>query len=88
MELKGQICERMIVKQCLRKFDIRGDFMDTSSYIFSAIYWVGIIIWSLKNKEKAKKELLPIKNNWKTGVIVFLLVFSPILVVALMVFIQ
>jgi hypothetical protein len=81
MALTGQICERMIVKQCLRKFDIRGDFMDTSSYIFSAIYWV-------ENKEKAKKELLQIKNNWKTGVIVFLLVFSPILVVALMVFIQ
>lgn len=32
--------------------------MDTSSYIFLAIYWVGIIIWSLKNKEKAKKELI------------------------------
>ena len=62
--------------------------MDTSSYIFLAIYWVGIIIWSLKNKEKAKKELLQIKKNWKTGVIVFLLVFSPFLVVALMVFIQ
>ena len=32
--------------------------MDTSSYIFLAIYWVGIIIWSLKNKEKAKKEII------------------------------
>ncbi|NCT38595.1 hypothetical protein GTW56_21690 [Bacillus sp. EB93] len=62
--------------------------MGTSSLIFLAIYWVGIIIWSLKNKEKAKKELLQIKNNWKTGVIVFLLVFSPFLILALMVFIQ
>ncbi|PAK38534.1 hypothetical protein CHI08_20525 [Peribacillus simplex] len=61
---------------------------DTSSYIFSAIYWVGIIIWSLKNKEKAKKDLLQIKNIWKTGVIVFLLVFSPFFVVALIIFIQ
>lgn len=62
--------------------------MGTSSLIFLAIYWLGIIIWSLKNKEKAKKELLQIKNNWKTGVIIFLLVFSPFLVVTLMVFIQ
>ncbi|MEB2494715.1 hypothetical protein SOP93_26950 [Peribacillus frigoritolerans] len=62
--------------------------MGTSSLIFLAIYWVGIIIWSLKNKEKAKKELLQIKNNWKTGEIVFLLVFSPFLVLALLVFIQ
>ncbi|MCO0601386.1 hypothetical protein NGI46_29285 [Peribacillus butanolivorans] len=61
--------------------------MGTSSLIFLAIYWVGIIIWSVKNKEKAKKELLQIKNNWKTGVIVFLLVFSPFLVVALMAFV-
>ncbi|MFF2286606.1 hypothetical protein [Peribacillus butanolivorans] len=61
--------------------------MGTSSLIFLAIYWVGIIIWSLKNKEKAKKELLQIKNNWKTGVIVFLLVFFPFLVVALMTFV-
>ncbi|MBK5442234.1 MULTISPECIES: hypothetical protein [unclassified Peribacillus] len=61
--------------------------MSTSSLIFLAIYWVGIIIWSLKNKEKAKKELLQIKNNWKTGVIVFLLVFSPFLIVALMAFV-
>ncbi|CAH0312425.1 hypothetical protein SRABI80_04578 [Peribacillus frigoritolerans] len=61
--------------------------MGTSSLIFLAIYWVGIIIWSLKNKEKAKKELLQIKNNWKTGVIVFLLVFSPFLILAIMVFV-
>ncbi|KQU20424.1 hypothetical protein ACFY5J_02380 [Peribacillus butanolivorans] len=61
--------------------------MGTSSLIFLAIYWVGIIIWSLKNKEKAKKELLQIKNNWKTGVIVFLLVFFPFLIVALMAFV-
>ncbi|KON69801.1 hypothetical protein AKG34_14320 [Peribacillus butanolivorans] len=61
--------------------------MGTSSLIFLAIYWVGIIIWSLKNKEKAKKELLQIKNNWKTGVIVFLLVFFPFLVAALMAFV-
>jgi len=49
--------------------------MDTSSYIFLSIYWVGIIIWSLKNKEKAKKELLQIKNNWKTGVSILLIVY-------------
>ncbi|MFD4932806.1 hypothetical protein ACFWMS_28950 [Peribacillus butanolivorans] len=61
--------------------------MGTSSLIFLAIYWVGIIIWSLKNKEKAKKELLQIKNNWKTGVIVFLLVFFPFLIVVLMAFV-
>ncbi|MGG0285201.1 hypothetical protein ABEY41_08720 [Peribacillus butanolivorans] len=61
--------------------------MGTSSLIFLVIYWVGIIIWSLKNKEKAKKELLQIKNNWKTGVIVFLLVFFPFLVAALMAFV-
>ncbi|MFI8496686.1 hypothetical protein ACIGC1_28290 [Peribacillus butanolivorans] len=61
--------------------------MSTSSLIFLAIYWVEIIIWSLKNKEKAKKELLQIKNNWKTGAIVFLLVFSPFLIVALMAFV-
>ncbi|MEK4537103.1 hypothetical protein NST21_17545 [Peribacillus sp. FSL K6-1552] len=30
--------------------------------IFLAIYWVGIIIWSLRNMEKAKKELLQIKT--------------------------
>ncbi|MFB6804286.1 hypothetical protein [Peribacillus butanolivorans] len=61
--------------------------MGTSSLIFLAIYWVGIIIWSLKNKEKAKKELLQIKNNWKTGVIVFLLVYFPFLIVVLMAFV-
>ncbi len=61
--------------------------MDTSSYIFLAIYWVGIIIWSLKNKEKAKKELLQIKNNWKTGVSIFLIVLFPFLVMASMVFV-
>ncbi|UYY98275.1 hypothetical protein OJ967_23215 [Peribacillus frigoritolerans] len=61
--------------------------MGTSSLIFLAIYWVGIIIWSLKNKEKAKKELLQIKNNWKTGVIVFILVFSPFLILAIMIFV-
>ncbi|MED3994521.1 hypothetical protein P4647_07595 [Peribacillus frigoritolerans] len=61
--------------------------MDTSSYIFLAIYWVGIIIWSLKNKEKAKKELLQIKNNWKTGVSILLIVLFPFLVMASMVFV-
>ena len=60
--------------------------MDTSSYIFLAIYWVGIIIWSLKNKEKAKKELLQIKNNWKTGVSILLIVLFPFLVMASMIF--
>jgi low affinity Fe/Cu permease len=66
---------------------IRGDFMDTSSYIFLAIYWVGIIIWSLKNKEKAKKELLQLKNNWKTGVSILLIVLFPFLVMASMIFV-
>ncbi|MDF9759523.1 low affinity Fe/Cu permease [Peribacillus simplex] len=61
--------------------------MDTSSYIFLAIYWVGIIIWSLKNKEKAKKELLQIKNNWKTGVSILLIVLFPFLVMASMIFV-
>ncbi|MBK5446920.1 MULTISPECIES: hypothetical protein [Peribacillus] len=61
--------------------------MDTSSYIFLAIYWVGIIIWSLKNKEKAKKELLQLKNNWKTGVSILLLVLFPFLVMASMIFV-
>ncbi|CAH0322933.1 hypothetical protein [Peribacillus simplex] len=61
--------------------------MDTSSYIFLAIYWVGIIIWSLKNKEKAKKELLQIKNNWKSGVSILLIVLFPFLVMASMVFV-
>ncbi|MFF2499050.1 hypothetical protein [Peribacillus sp. NPDC058075] len=61
--------------------------MDTSSYIFLAIYWVGIIIWSLKNKEKAKKELLQLKNNWKTGVLILLLVLFPFLVMASMIFV-
>ncbi|MFF2288535.1 MULTISPECIES: hypothetical protein [Peribacillus] len=61
--------------------------MDNSSYIFLAIYWVGIIIWSLKNKEKAKKELLQIKNNWKTGVSILLIVLFPFLVMASMVFV-
>ncbi|MFC9601207.1 hypothetical protein ACFTQL_25885 [Peribacillus butanolivorans] len=61
--------------------------MDTSSYIFLAIYWVGIIIWSLKNKEKAKKELLQIKNNWKTGVSILLIVLFPFLVMASMLFV-
>ncbi len=61
--------------------------MDTSSYIFLAIYWVGIIIWSLKNKEKAKKELLQIKKNWKTGVSILLLVLFPFLVLASMIFV-
>lgn len=61
--------------------------MDTSSYIFLAIYWIGIIIWSLKNKEKAKKELLQIKNNWKTGVSILLIVLFPFLVMASMVFV-
>lgn len=75
MELSGQICERMIV--------IRGDFMDI--YIFLGIYWVLIIIWSLKNKEKAKKELLQLKKNWKTGVLILLLVLFPFLVMASMI---
>ncbi|MED4697413.1 hypothetical protein [Peribacillus frigoritolerans] len=61
--------------------------MDTSSYIFLAIYWVGIIIWSLKNKEKAKKELLQLKNNWKTGVSILLIVLFPFLVMASMIFV-
>ncbi|MFE3976742.1 MULTISPECIES: hypothetical protein [unclassified Peribacillus] len=61
--------------------------MDTSSYIFLAIYWVGIIIWSLKNKEKAKKELLQIKNNWKTGASILLIVLFPFLVMASMIFV-
>jgi low affinity Fe/Cu permease len=61
--------------------------MDTSSYIFLAIYWVGIIIWSLKNKEKTKKELLQIKNNWKTGVSILLIVLFPFLVIASMLFV-
>ncbi|MCU6603352.1 hypothetical protein OCO53_23205 [Peribacillus frigoritolerans] len=61
--------------------------MDTSSYIFLAIYWVGIIIWSLKNKEKAKKELLQIKNNWKTGVSILLIVLFPFLGIASMLFV-
>ncbi|MFS0890988.1 hypothetical protein [Peribacillus frigoritolerans] len=61
--------------------------MDTSNYIFLAIYWIGIIIWSLKNKEKAKKELLQIKNNWKTGVSILLIVLFPFLVMASMVFV-
>ena len=61
--------------------------MDTPSYIFLAIYWVGIIIWSLKNKEKAKKELLQIKNNWKTGVSILLIVLFPFLVMAFMIFV-
>ncbi|MCY8939445.1 hypothetical protein [Peribacillus frigoritolerans] len=61
--------------------------MDTPSYIFLAIYWVGIIIWSLKNKEKAKKELLQIKNNWKTGVSILLIVLFPFLVMASMIFV-
>ncbi|AXN41014.1 hypothetical protein DTO10_23315 [Peribacillus butanolivorans] len=59
--------------------------MDT--YIFLAIYWVGIIIWSLKNKEKAKKELLQIKENWKTGVSILLIVLFPFLVLASMIFV-
>lgn len=61
--------------------------MDTLSYIFLAIYWVGIIIWSLKNKEKAKKELLQLKNNWKTGVSILLIVLFPFLVMASMIFV-
>ncbi|MCK2000411.1 hypothetical protein MZM54_03270 [[Brevibacterium] frigoritolerans] len=61
--------------------------MDTPSYIFLAIYWGGIIIWSLKNKEKAKKELLQIKNNWKTGVSILLIVLFPFLVMASMIFV-
>ncbi|MFD6439945.1 hypothetical protein ACFWDG_09060 [Peribacillus sp. NPDC060186] len=61
--------------------------MDTSSYIFLAIYWVGIIIWSLKNKEKAKKELLQLKNNWKTGVSILQIVLFPFLVMASMIFV-
>ncbi|MGM0890796.1 MAG: hypothetical protein ACQEW5_28705 [Bacillota bacterium] len=69
------------------KLVLRGDFMDTSSYIFLAIYWIGIIIWSLINKEKAKKELLQIKNNWKTGVSILLIVLFPFLVMASMVFV-
>ncbi|KWW21979.1 hypothetical protein AS888_05745 [Peribacillus simplex] len=56
-------------------------------YIFLAIYWVGIIIWWLKNKEKAKKELLQLKNNWKTGVSILLLVLFPFLVMASMIFV-
>ncbi|WP_260284902.1 hypothetical protein [Peribacillus aracenensis] len=61
--------------------------MDTSSNIFFAIYWIGIIICPLKNKEKAKKELLQIKNNWKTGVSILLIVLFQFLVMASMVFV-
>lgn len=65
----------------------RGDYIDTSSYMFLVIYWVGIIIWSLKNKEKAKKELLQLKNNWKIGVVILLLVLFPFLILVFMTFV-
>ncbi|WP_285766941.1 hypothetical protein [Peribacillus sp. SI8-4] len=62
--------------------------MDASSLIFLAIYWMGIIIWSIKNKDEAKKELLQMKKHWKTWVIVTLFVLVPFLAVAVMGFIQ
>lgn len=65
----------------------RGDYIDTSIYMFLVIYWVGIIIWSLKNKEKAKKELLQLKNNWKIGVVILLLVLFPFLILIFMTFV-
>jgi membrane protein YqaA with SNARE-associated domain len=60
--------------------------MNTLGYIFLAIYWIGIIIWSLRNKKKAKKELLQIKNNLKLGIVVLLLVLFPFLAMVLTTF--
>ncbi|MCK6258189.1 hypothetical protein LCY76_16565 [Fictibacillus sp. KIGAM418] len=57
--------------------------MDTFDCVFWAIYWIGVIIWSLKNKEKAKAELLQIKNNWKKGIVILFLILLPFLAMVL-----